>query len=379
MILLNIDYLVDININGNSGKEKGSGEKALRLKEKGKRVRIFSIKNTKARSFSRFASMLWLELKYLLYGIVKNYKPDVIFTRSTLAFGTWAYGKIYNVPVIREVHSDFWDEIKILYQSKQLHLKLLYLIHKYNLFFVKRSNGIIFNNTRLQQHFVDTYNIPAERTTTIPNGCDTTRFYPMDKTAARKQLSLDYNTTYLLFIGSVSKWHGVEHLLKAQQLINEKRKDVVLLVIGGHDLSEAEELKKKYANEYTAFIGKVPYEKALLYINAVDVCLIPVNDIRISPGSPIKLYDAISCGKPVITQENTPGYSDITKQFDLGISCNFTDSKEAAEAVMAFVASVDSEYYKIHNRTIALKHLEWNVKIERWIDFAKDMIGLNEI
>ena len=242
----NIDYLVDINLNGSSGKEKASGEKALRLKEIGGKVRVFSIKNTKAKSISRFCSMFWLECKFLLKGIFAKYKPDVVFTRSTLAFGTWAYGKFYSVPVIREVHSDFWDEIKILYKGRRYYLSLFYLIHKYNLFFLKRSNGIIFNNIRLQQHFVDTYNIPAKITTTIPNGCDTQRFYPIDIKTARKKLSLDYNTKYLLFIGSVSRWHGVEYLLKAQQLINQERKDVVLLVVGGHDLSEAEELKLKY-------------------------------------------------------------------------------------------------------------------------------------
>jgi glycosyltransferase involved in cell wall biosynthesis len=370
MHLLNIDYLVDINLRGSSGKEKGSGEKALRLKEKGGTVRVFSIKSTKARSVSKFASMFWLEFKYLLKGVFEKYKPDVIFTRSTLAFGTWATGKIYNIPVIREVHSDFWDEINILYQGKRFYLTLFYLIHKYNLFFLKRSNGIIFNNTRLQQHFIDKYNIPAERTTTIPNGCDTKRFYPIDKAAARQQLSLDYNTTYLLFIGSVSRWHGVEYILKAQQLINQKRKDVALLVVGGHDLSEAEELKEKYENEHTPFIGKVAYEKALLYINAADVCLIPVNDIRVSPGSPIKLYDAVSCGKPVITQSNTPGYSDITQKYKIGIACDFLDSKNAAAVILDFFTQVDLDYYSSHNRNVALNHLDWDIRIGQWLDFA---------
>lgn len=378
MNLLNIDYLVDINLKGSSGKEKGSGEKAVRLGEKGGKTRVFSIKSTKARSVTRLSSMLWLELKYLLNGIFKNYKPDVIFTRSTLAFGTWVYGKLYSVPVIREVHSDFWDEIKILYKGRRAYLYMFYLIHKYNLFFLKRSNGIIFNNIRLQQHFVDNYNIPAEKTTTIPNGCDTKRFYPTGIKTARKKLSLDYNTTYLLFIGSVSRWHGVEYLLKAQQLINQERKDVILLIVGGHDLSEAEELKTKYENDHTAFIGKVSYEKALLYINAADVCLIPVNDIRVSPGSPIKLYDAISCGKPVITQINTPGYSDITKQYELGTNCDFTNSKEASKTIIRFIDNANYDFYATHNRKVAVKQLEWGVVIDRWISFAKEIIALNE-
>lgn len=378
MTPFNIDYLVDINLNGSSGKEKGSSEKALRLKEKGGKVRVFSQKNTKARSVSRLFSMFWLEFKYLLNGVFNNQKPDVIFTRSTLAFGTWAYGKLYSIPVIREVHSDFWDEIKILYKGRRLYLYLFYLIHKYSLFFLKRSNGIIFNNIQLQQHFVDIYNISAKKTTTIPNGCDTKRFYPTDIKTARKKLSLDYNTTYLLFIGSVSRWHGVEYILKAQQLITQERKDVVLLIVGGHDLSEAEELKSKYENDHTAFIGKVSYEKAILYINAADVCLIPVNDIRVSPGSPIKLYDAISCGKPVITQDNTPGYSDITKQYELGTNCDFTNSKEASKTIIRFIDNADFEFYATHNRIIAVKQLEWGVMIDRWISFAKEMIALNE-
>lgn len=369
------DYVVDINLNGDSGKEKATREKAARLRNKSGSFRIFSLKNSMPRSTSRALSMIWLELSYFLNGLFRTYRPEVIFTRSTFAFGTWAYGKLFKIPVIREVHADFLDEIRILYHNRHLHLSMFRVIHSYMMFFIKRADGLIFNNTNLERHFIEQYGIREAKTITVPNGCDTKRFYPLNKIHSRTDLGLNLDKKYLLFIGSVSKWHGVEYLLKIHIEITKRRDDVHLLIVGGHRLSEAEELRKKYDSKNVTFTGEVNYDKALLYINAADVCLIPVNDIRKSPGSPIKLYDSIACGKPVITQANTAGYSDIAEQYGLGITCDFTNTLTAASQILDFIDQADFTHYEKHNRKIAIHELEWDMMIDRWITFAEKFLN----
>ena len=62
-------------------------------------------------------------------------------------------------------------------------------------------------------------------------------------------------------------------------------------------------------------------------IIAADACLLPVKNNRISPGSPLKLYDYISNNKPVIA-EDIIGYSDEVLKYNFGLSVNFEKTKE---------------------------------------------------
>jgi glycosyltransferase involved in cell wall biosynthesis len=366
-----IDYVVSININGSSGKEKGTREKADRLYQKGKSVRIFSLKNDIKNPLKKLFSFVWIELKYLSTSIFSSIKPDVIFTRSFFGFGTWLSGKINNIPVIREVHADLWDEAKILYDNKIV-LWFFRILHRIDLFFIRTANAVIFNNNKLERHFIDRYDL-KNNTISISNGCDTKRFYPIITAKARKSLGLDQRKKYLLFIGEVSKWHGVEYLLEIQKEIKEQCSDIILLIVGGGNNSQVEELREKYSMENIHFIGMVKYETALLYINACDVSLIPVNDIRVSPGSPLKLFDSIACGKPVITQKNTLGYSDIVKKHKLGTVCNFKKPKIASQKILNFLDSYDSDFYCQNNRNIAEIELEWDCIIDQWLTFAAEV------
>lgn len=375
---MNLDYLVDIHLDGSSGKEKGSKEKAVRLARMGETVRIWSLKGKKRGYVARLCAMLWLESRYLISTLFARKKPDVVFTRSHFAFGSWAIGRIYRSVVVREVHTDMMGEFRLLYSKKRFLLPLLSLFNRYNLYFIKRADGVIFNNTQLEEYYVSQYGLSREKTITVPNGCDTRRFYPVNKLHARKHCSLEAGKKYMLFIGSVSKWHGVEYLLKIQDDLSRRRNDIVLLIVGGHALSEANELKKKYPAGNTVYSGRVDYEKALMYINAADVCLVPVHNVRVSPGSPIKLYDAVACGKPVITQIDTPGYSDITEEYSLGISCDFTHTKEASEQIATFLDTADYDHYQKHNREVAVRHLEWDIMMGRWIKFAQKLMDADD-
>jgi glycosyltransferase involved in cell wall biosynthesis len=65
-----------------------------------------------------------------------------------------------------------------------------------------------------------------------------------------------------------------------------------------------------YKNLY--FLGHRPYNDLPGYLHHFDVCLIPYRPLR-EMGSPIKLYDYLACGKPVVTTNfaGVVGFSDV--------------------------------------------------------------------
>jgi len=271
-----------------------------------------------------------------------------------------------------EIHADILDENLILFKDSQVKKFLSLVWHKYNLFFFRRADGLIFNNPLLEKYFKHNYLSKTMKTISVHNGCDPEFFYPIEKQQARKKLNLSAEVTYLLFIGSLSRWHGVEHLIKTYGYIrnNCAVDNIKLLVVGGYIKDYLNELKENSANSDIVFRGEVAKEEALYYINAADICLLPVSKIRISPGSPLKLFDYAACGKPIIAQKNTVGYSDLVEEFDLGISCDFTDNAGAAKIIIDYINNYNEDYYRQHNREIAENYFSWEKVLLKWLDFC---------
>lgn len=372
---MTVHYVVSIKLGGVSGKEKATTDKARHLKLQAKRVEVFSLRNDSSNRLLKVLQMLWLDVSYLLMLLLGRVNiPDVIIARTSFSLGTYLAGRIYQIPVIREVHADPIEEIRILFSERPLLRWLGTLQGKWEVFFTRHSSGLIFNNPLLQRHYVGKYGISSS-SIAVYNGADTDAFYPTPVRQTRNSLGLSPERNYLLFLGSVSPWHGIEFAIQTFLELRERTDDVDLLIVGGGSGSYATRIQEKYSDEEGIhFVGPVDNEKAMCYVNAATACLLPVNNIRSSPGSPIKLFDYIACGKPIITQQDTIGYSDLVNRYGLGMDCNFSDSASAAGAIQEFLEDMDPEHYRAHNRWVAENELNWARTIEKWLAFAYDLV-----
>ncbi len=113
-------------------------------------------------------------------------------------------------------------------------------------------------------------------------------------------------------MGWIYEFSGMKEV--AESLANFESDSIKLMVVGDGDLyntlykmSTEENLKNKLI-----LTGKVPFEQIPSYIAAADVCLLPAykNEIMMNI-VPIKLYEYMAMGKPVIAT-NLPG---IKKEF----------------------------------------------------------------
>ena len=369
---LKIDYVVSINLNGQSGKSKATAEKARSLRAKVSNLRVYSIDDVSNRSIPKKAlSMLSLELRYFA-SLFANPKPDVIISRSAIAFGVFLAGKVFRIPVIREVHADFRDEAHILFADRPLMLRLAKIYQRFILYMYRVSDGLIFNHPDLRDYYVEKFAIGAKNSIYSYNGCNTEDFSPVPADRMREELQLPQDKLLLVFVGSVSKWHGVEFMLDSFRHLD--RDDVELIVVGGGDLQYVDTLKKNYVGDKRIrFVGRVDTATAQKYINAASLCLLPVNNIRISPGSPIKLYDYIACGKPVAAQDGVRGYSDVVQRFNLGIVCDFRKAREASVVIDEFLTDFSPEFFLTNNRGAAEQKLGWSNVIDAWLEFVQDI------
>jgi teichuronic acid biosynthesis glycosyltransferase TuaC len=132
----------------------------------------------------------------------------------------------------------------------------------------------------------------------IPNGVDSS-FKVMSKIKVRKKLKLPIDKKILLHVGSYKiNIKNQINLIKAINLLKEKRTDFILYLIGsGPDEQKIkEEVKKLNLNKYIKVIGSKPHSEIPFWMNAADLFLLP----SYFEGNPTVMFESLACGTPFI-------------------------------------------------------------------------------
>lgn len=256
--------------------------------------------------FRWFNSLSYLlRSTFLGLNIIKKKKIKLIYVRHGIAtLPGIIIGKLSNLPVILEVNGIISEEITLQNHNKRL---VVWLLHKIERIGTNYSSRIITVTDGLKEYFIKTYGKDSRNIIVIPNGANTNTFTPKNTLECRRALKLKPQYHYIVFVGSLMPWQGVEYLVKAMPIVVKEVNDVQLLVIGSGP--KEEELRKlAVANDVSGaikFIGAVPYEKIPGYINAGDVCAAPFIRARNQEigVSPLKIYEYAACGKPVISSK----------------------------------------------------------------------------
>jgi glycosyltransferase involved in cell wall biosynthesis len=167
-----------------------------------------------------------------------------------------------------------------------------------------------------------------ERTGVIRAGVDLAFFDRADRLKERNELGFRDNDLVLFFMGWLYEFSGVKEVADAlsQQRTESRMK---LLVVGTGDLWDyLQDVKKKPGMADTIItVGWQPYNSIPDYIAAADICLLPARNNEIMKNIvPIKMYEYMAAGKPVIAT-NLHG---ITKEFGNENGVIYIDSPTAA-------------------------------------------------
>lgn len=114
----------------------------------------------------------------------------------------------------------------------------------------------------------------------VPAGVDTERFTPADRSSARRALGLSHETTWIGYIGRLTKEKGIDDLLHAFALLRMRNKDAGLFVVGGAAVrSRIPELalltERLSISDAVRFLGPIPNERVALAFQAADVIAVP--------------------------------------------------------------------------------------------------------
>ncbi|MGD6934232.1 MAG: glycosyltransferase family 4 protein [Candidatus Bathyarchaeia archaeon] len=257
-------------------------------------------------------------------------RPDVIYVRDNGLNLGLIIGNLVSIPVFLEINGDL--SLEYSYKSNVMSRMLkISLRNSYSL-----ADTIILPMPRLHS-VLESLNIDTSRTKIIPNGVNHRVFYPKNKFVCREELNLGKNSFYLCFVGNLAPWQGVENAILALSKLYHESIDVDLkLIIVGNG---PEEIKlKRLTDELkiadkVIFTGVVSHNGVANIVNACDVCVAPFTAWRNRKVgvSALKIYEYLSCGKPVIIS-SLPG-TEIIEKLDAGILVEPDNVQELKNAI----------------------------------------------
>lgn len=312
---------------------------------------IFSLKTSSRSNFLKFFYLIKNEISLLHAFLVKHRDVEIFFSRGITGLLVTPFLKYLRIISVREVHAAP-GEFKVMEISKtrKIILKVTEMISYY---LDKKADMRVYNHPNVKKYFQD-IGVYSENDMILYNGADFNKKKLMKKDEAVEHFNLPQKKKILVFIGSNSPWHGTEYLIDLQEQF-DLFDDQIQVVIGGGSIDRKGSNIMNYSPLYA--------EESDRLIIASNACLLPVNDIRVSPGSPLKLYDYASLNRAVIGQQNTLGYSDEIDRYNLGITVDFRDAVSSRNTIVDFLDDSDNAILTRDNSNL-VQFISWKARME---------------
>jgi teichuronic acid biosynthesis glycosyltransferase TuaC len=164
----------------------------------------------------------------------------------------------------------------------------------------------------------------------VPNGVDLNKFRLMERQEARRQLGLDDDKRYLLYVGRLVAVKGLDLLLDAFARLVQNQSDVELVLVGdgAERLVLAQRATTLGIRDKVHFVGAQPHERIVLWMNAGDVLCLPSR--KESFGA--VLIESLACGTPVVAT-SVGGIPEVVADGQVGRLVHSRDPREMAACI----------------------------------------------
>ena len=247
------------------------------------------------------ASLIFLFL-YLLR-ILPQY--DIIYARDYhTVIAAFFPRLIFKKKLVFEINGIANEEQRLKSHSI-LNRILVFLIREAEKMATKYSERIISVTPQIGVYLIQNYHCFPDKVKVIPNGVNTKKFHPIHDEALlgewRGRLGIAKEEIIIAFVANLAPWQGVEILIEVAPFLLKEVKNIKFLIIGDGILKKAfkEKVNNLGVTDHFIFTGMVNYKEITNYINIADICVLPKRRLK-SGYSPIKLYEYMACGKPVI-------------------------------------------------------------------------------
>ena len=162
------------------------------------------------------------------------------------------------------------------------------------------ADAIVVDTLEHKKFFTKRFFVNVRKIVVVPVGCRSDLFKPLPKVKGKS------GEFVVEFHGSFIPLQGVEYIIEAARILQNKHENVRFILIGdGQTCGVITYLAKELGLTNVEFLGKKPLEELPYCVARGDICLgifgTTHKALRVVPN---KVYECMSCGKPVITERS---------------------------------------------------------------------------
>lgn len=297
---------------------------------------------------------------YFIKKILKKHDIDIVFLFGvvTNAKATIKACKDLNIPIVHRTLDIIHDLIKEKFLKK----------------FVLETEKFVypkFQKVLCQTPFMKSWvlEMGANNVDVIPQGVDSEIMKPLSPDIElQKKLGIKKTDKVVMYLGTVYSFSGLDVIIKKIPTIVKMIPDFKLLVIGGGpDLDSFKKLAKKMQVENKViFTNFVPYLEVPKYCSLATIFINPFKVMEITNRlSPVKIFDLLSCGKPVLATPLQGLLHDFPKETNILI---YSDLKDFEKNIVILLQKNSLNDIGIKGREFVKENFTWEKVAEKTLN-----------
>jgi glycosyltransferase involved in cell wall biosynthesis len=261
-------------------------------------------------AISRFAPALVFELFELAYNLpamwrirrlVRSGGVDILYERYAIfAFAGAHLASRARLPLVLEVNYTCGSPL-----VRRRSGLLAPLARRIERFVVSRANVLAVISEPIGAQVQRDHGVAPDRVVLTPNAANPEHFHPQVEPLRTISGTRIDGGPVIGFVGTFAPWHGLDLLVQAFARVAKRFERAMLVLVGdGPERKRVEQLVASSGLEAkTIFAGTVGYAELPRYVGAFTVGVMPdSNDY----GSPVKVFEYMGCGKPVVAPDYAP-------------------------------------------------------------------------
>lgn len=223
----------------------------------------------------------------------RRWRIDAIYERYSLwSFAAASFARAEKIPYILEVNAPLREE-----QRRYRRLENPVAAATLESSLLRMASDVVVPSAELRPYLLRR-GVQASRLRVIPNAADPERF-------PDRHVRNDSGEFVIGFLGSLKPWHGLENLVRAFRTLHRRFDGYRLLIAGDGPLRLTMEksLRGDGLLHAAKFCGELTRDEVPEILAQMDVAVAPYPRLTGFYFSPLKLYEYMAAGVPIVASD----------------------------------------------------------------------------
>ncbi len=234
-----------------------------------------------------------------------------------------------------------------------------------------------------EAQLIELYDAEPAKIAIIPPGVDLERFKPIIKEVAKKRVGIPCGDTNILFAGRIEPLKGIDTMLRAMALIQERRPEVLhnacMAIIGGdpwaddldEEMARLQQLRADLdIHDLVTFLGAKDQDLLPNYYAAAEVVVMPSHYESFG----MVALEAMAMGTPVIASE-VGGLAHLVKHGITGYHVPSRDPEALAARIYELLSNHDCRQVLGQQAREYARQYDWANIVNRMMSVYEEVVA----